>query len=256
MRLLIPFAIAASAFATNAFADTLYSNNFDSASTAGFSGAGTTSIGIVDTGNPTYGSYLALASQGGDPSNGTATLTLNTQNYSSLTLTYDVYAINTVDGDGPFGSNTPANPDAFITSVTGGAVLEDYSFANFPGDTQNYPGAQGPATPGEPDQTGALAVNQFPADGFDDAIYAFTYTFAPTGDSTLINFLGQTNQSSGDESFGLDNVTVTGVANAPINSVPEPASWLLMIGGLGGIGLMLRRAKNRLGFKAAETFSA
>ena len=247
-------AASAALLATTAHANTLYTNNFDSGSVSGLSGTGATSADIVATGNSTYGSYLYLASQGGPNSGGTASLTLNTIGYSSLTLSYDVYAIDTVDGDGGAGGNSPANPDAFITAVAGRATpLEDYSFANFPGDTQDYPGMQGPATAGEPDQTGAAAVNQF-SDG-DDAIYTFNYTFTPTGRSTTIDFTGQTNQGLGDESFGLDNVTVTGVLS-PMSAVPEPSTWLLMIAGIGGIGLMLRRAKQISGFRFKDAFSA
>jgi hypothetical protein len=235
--------IAAIAFAvlitTAARADTLYSNNFDSGSVAGLSGAGASSADIVNTGNATYGSYLYLASQGGPNSGGTASLSLNTTGFSSLTLSFSVYAINTLDGDGPAGGNSPVTPDSFITALTGGFTLENYSFANFPGDTQDYPGGQGPATPGEPDQTGAVAVNQF-SDG-DDAIYVFSYTFTPTGDLTTINFTGQTNQGLGDESFGLDNVVVTGVESGGGTPVPESGSAAMLGAGLLGLGLMRRR---------------
>ena len=129
--------------------------------------------------------------------------------------------------------------------MTGGPTLENYSFANFGGDTQNYPGSQGAPTPGQPPETGAAAVNVLPIDGNDDAIYRFTYTFAPTGDTTVINFTGQTNQGLGDESFGIDNISVTGVTSA-VSAAPEPSTWFLLIAGVGGIGLMLRRARSTL----------
>ena len=38
--------------------------------------------------------------------------------------------------------------------------------------------------------------------------------------------------------------------------VPEPSTWLLMFAGLGGIGLMLRRAKQTVGFRFKDAFSA
>ena len=34
-----------------------------------------------------------------------------------------------------------------------------------------------------------------------------------------------------------------------ISAVPEPAAWLLMIAGIGGVGLMLRRARRSMGLQ-------
>ena len=41
-----------------------------------------------------------------------------------------------------------------------------------------------------------------------------------------------------------------------VSAVPEPSTWLLMIAGIGGIGLMLRRAKQTMGFRFRDAFSA
>jgi hypothetical protein len=148
-------------------------------------------------------------------------------------VSYDVYAIMTVDGDGPAGGNSPSNPDAFIVTVDGGPTLLDNSFANYPGDTQNYP------VVGSPDQTGASAVNTLGYGNYGDATYAFTsVSFSTTGATTVINFTGQDNQGLGDEFFGLDNVTVTGTPS--VGGVPEPATWSLMLIGFGAAGAMAR----------------
>jgi hypothetical protein len=45
----------------------------------------------------------------------------------------------------------------------------------------------------------------------------------------------------------FDNVTLSG---STISAAPEPAAWLLMIAGLGGVGLMLRRAKTTVTFRS------
>jgi len=51
-------------------------------------------------------------------------------------------------------------------------------------------------------------------------------------------------------------VTITGAAfeyqliNA-VSAALEPSTWLLMIAGVGGIGLMLRRAKTALSLRSA-----
>ena len=100
--------VALAGSAAHAGTNTLYANNFDgNAPLAGLSGAGATSGSIFASENPTYGSFLDLASQGGSDPSGTASLTLNTAGYSSLTITYNVYALATVDGDGLAGGNTP-----------------------------------------------------------------------------------------------------------------------------------------------------
>ena len=55
---------------------------------------------------------------------------------------------------------------------------------------------------------------------------------------------------SGSADFiAFDNVTLG--ASSPMSAVPEPSTWLLMITGIGGIGLMLRQAKRKMGFSFA-----
>ena len=41
-----------------------------------------------------------------------------------------------------------------------------------------------------------------------------------------------------------------------VSAAPEPATWALMIAGLGGIGLMLRRARKTMGLRLRDGFSA
>ncbi len=47
----------------------------------------------------------------------------------------------------------------------------------------------------------------------------------------------------------VDNISVT--PSSLISAAPEPSTWLLMIAGVGGIGLMLRRAKTALSLRSA-----
>jgi len=224
--------LAAAAVGSAAHATTVYNNNFEGNSTAGFSGVTT----ITEAPNSST-AFLGLLGAGTS-----STLTLNTAGLTSLTLNYDLYAIMTLDGDGPFGGNSPQNPDAFIVNV-GSTTISDYSYANFSGDTQNFEAQDLPPTPGQPDQTGATAVNTLGYGNSGDATYHFSYTFAPTGATTTITFIGDSNQSLGDEGFGIDNVNVTGV-QSQTGGVPEPASWALMIAGFGlaGATMRLRRA--------------
>jgi hypothetical protein len=54
-----------------------------------------------------------------------------------------------------------------------------------------------------------------------------------------------------DETFVFTNTTVS-----PISGVPEPSTWLLMLAGIGGVGLMLRRAKHKMGRLLNDSFVA
>lgn len=208
----------------------VYSNNFNSGSTTGFTGSG---VNIIQSPSGEY--FLGPLSTANNT--GVATLTLDTAGLTSLTLSYDMYAIMTLDGDGPFGGNSPSNPDAFIVAVTGGPTLLDNSFANYSGDTQNYGGV------GSAPQTGATAINTLGYSNSGDSTYAFTSTFAPTGATTVITFTGMDNQGVGDEFFGLDNVSVSGVSG--VTGVPEPTAWVMMLLGVGVIGASLRDSRRR-----------
>lgn len=201
----------------------VFSNDFNGGSATGFTGQGS----VITA--PSGELFLGPLANGG-----TATLTLNTAGLTSVTLSYDLYAIMTVDGDGPAGGNSPASPDSFVVAVRGGVGLLNNSFANYPGDTQNYP------VIGSPDQSGARAVNTLGYGNFGDATYGFSQTFAVTGPTTLIDFTSNTNQSTGDEFYGIDNVVATGTP-AATGTVPEPASWALMLAGFGVVGGVMRR---------------
>ena len=37
------------------------------------------------------------------------------------------------------------------------------------------------------------------------------------------------------------------------SAAPEPSTWVLMFAGIGGIGLVLRQAKRKIGFRFKET---
>jgi hypothetical protein len=73
------------------------------------------------------------------------------------------------------------------------------------------------------------------------------------GSSSIDSFFSPT---CGGEVCGYNlNGTVT-LAPAPVSAVPEPATWALMILGLGGMGLMLRRARSSDGSRLTDTLAA
>ncbi len=40
------------------------------------------------------------------------------------------------------------------------------------------------------------------------------------------------------------------------SAAPEPSAWIMMFAGLGGIGLMLRQAKRKMGFRTKDAYTA
>jgi choice-of-anchor C domain-containing protein len=64
-----------------------------------------------------------------------------------------------------------------------------------------------------------------------------SYTFTATGASTTLTFASNSGTAYGP---ALDNVSVV--------AVPEPATWAMMIGGLGLVGVSMRRRKTAVSF--------
>jgi hypothetical protein len=131
--------------------------------------------------------------------------------HTALQLEFDLYIINSWDG------NSPAyGPDRFILSAAGGPVLLDTTFSNNPktntdGSYQNYP-VSGSAPWSGALQVGTLGYQAF----FKDAIYRLRYVFSHTNENITIHFTSSLFEGKGtnDEAWGLDNVTLRTV-NGP-----------------------------------------
>jgi hypothetical protein len=220
MRALLIGAIAALGLASAANANSvIYQNDFNTGSTAGFSGA----ANILTA--PSGEKFLGPLSLGDE-----ADLTLNTAGKSSITLNFDLYALQSLDGD---GTSFCCGPDIFALKVNGSSVLMSDTFSNNPGWTQSYGGPGSPGGTGsDPSLTGVLGYNYYGP----DHTYHLSFVIPVSGPSTVVNFIGATNQGWNDEGFGVDNVVVSGVS-----AVPEPASWAMMIAGFGLIGWAARR---------------
>ena len=77
----------------------------------------------------------------------------------------------------------------------------------------------------------------------------FTYEgFSP---EAMFTVAGTNPQTSVDFNSAVDSFQI-----ATVSAVPEPSTWLLMIAGIGGIGLIMRRARKTMGFRFRETFAA
>jgi hypothetical protein len=131
--------------------------------------------------------------------------------HKALQLTFDLYVLKSWDGNSPrYG------PDRFLLSIAGGPTLLDTTFSNNPktasdGSYQNYPLTNSQPWTGA-SSTNTLGYNRF----FRDAIYHLQYKFLHQGSSVAIRFHSSLfeGKGTGDESWGLDNVSITAVSDA------------------------------------------
>lgn len=177
--------------------------------------------------------------------------------HDKVTVTFDVYVINSWDGNGPLG-NFCCGPDMFgvsLADVTPGSatgLLTTFSNINAnertdgvqTGALQSYP-QPFPNLLGSPAFSGAFEVGTLGYDFFgggagdDDSVYRISLTFDHTASSLALSFFGVGLQELTDESWGLDNVSVSLSAPAPI---PLPAPALLLGSAVLGLGALRRRA--------------
>lgn len=143
---------------------------------------------------------------------------------ASLTFQLDLYINRSWDG------NTSAfGPDLFTVEVVGGPILLQTTFSNtnLPGFEQSFPDPWNPVTPtANPPRTGAFAINTLGFITEGDTTYRMMLPVIPASSDLTLRFSGRNLQDFTDESWGIDNVTVT-------STVPEPSAVLLLLGGLG-----------------------
>ncbi len=96
--------------------------------------------------------------------------------------------------------------------------------------------------------------------GDDVDLYATNYIIGDIGQTYLYgisDILNATREQPGESFVELAaapaDSNFKGVAFAPISAVPEPSTWLLMITGACGVGLMQRRGKRRAAKDASIT---
>lgn len=175
---------------------------------------------------------------------GTDTLTLTgLASHSTVTVSFDVYIIQSWDGNGPNGGNTPGNPDGFAFAANAVTLLQT-SFANYTaGNTQGFQ-SQAVTSGSFAPRTGEFDAGHlgFGTGDFGDATYRFSYTFSDSSSSLVLAFTSTQNQSPGDEGWGLDNVTVSTSGRAGVSS-PEPSAVVLLTS--GSIGLILAHCRRK-----------
>lgn len=136
----------------------------------------------------------------------TATLTLEgLDSHTQVTVTFDLYIISSWGGTG--GPADCNGPDIWQLTADG-TVLVDTTFSQFSDCNQNYPDSQASGiTHAGPTGTAAQDTLAY-ADGGGDSTYRVSVTFSHTASSLTLAFIGMANEGLGNESWGVDNLTV------------------------------------------------
>lgn len=145
--------------------------------------------------------------------NGGTTLSLtNLPSHSDVTVSFSLYVIRSWDGN-----SEEWGPDTWDMSVAGGPTVLHTTFSNL--DTgpcvghgfnqaypDSYPGGDHPPLTGadEVDTLGYPALCEA-----NDAVYDLVVTFNHSGDSLQLTFTGSHLQELSDESWGIDDFSVS-----------------------------------------------
>ncbi|HEU4644899.1 MAG TPA: PEP-CTERM sorting domain-containing protein [Burkholderiales bacterium] len=187
--------------------------------------------GLGPAGNQFGGNFLRSAT------GNIVTLTLNElPAHDTISLAFLFAAIDSLDGTGTF----PAGD--FFKIVFDGETLFSESFANAtPTQIQSYVPPPGVVLARHAElgfTPGGAATN------YSDSAYNFGAdprfaNFAHSASSATIDFFifGEGNQSLDDESWAMDNLSVSVTTLA----IPEPETYALLLAGLGLLGFAARR---------------
>jgi hypothetical protein len=222
----IIFSLLSAAVFSNQAA-TVFTDNFSS-----FSPIGVTGGGVLWSYAPPQVQTAPLGEKFlGQFDNTTASLLLgNLPAHTSLTVSFDLYTIQSWDGD------ISPGPDTFTFSVDGVDYLND-TFRIFPNGSQSYP------VQGSPGLTGADGINTLGFPLWGDAVYELTFTIPHANLGALLEFAGSNLQGVGDEGWGIDNIEVE-VNSEQGSPVPEVQTYATMAGAaLIGLQALRRRVR-------------
>ena len=237
-RILLATALAA-ASASQAGTQTIsiYEDQDSSSLGAGFSAP---YGGVFVDGTQGYG---ALPASGGKSfgtnllrmGNGTLNYTLTgLQAHTSVNVDWLLAAIDSLDGDDNY-----YGPDQITVSIDGSQI--------FTGNYRNcYNSGAGQSAPTSNRISGPTSLFNtadtnpcFYDSAYDMSLLPDFQNIAHTGSSLLLSFVVSGLQGTGDESYGIDALSVT--LNGTADEVPEPA--MLGLFGLGAIGLGMARRR-------------
>jgi hypothetical protein len=163
---------------------------------------------------------------------------------NSLVWGFNVTDINTHAGNGyvdltGVGDTTP---HGILSQTISTIVGQNYSFSIF--ETQDFGGPAGFDVFANGIMLALLGVPGFWDYSATGATYGqLTSLFTATSASTTIKIVGHT-LGSRQFMIGLDDVSVTGPA---VSTVPLPAAFPLLSGGLAALGFLARRRRSKNG---------
>lgn len=165
-------------------------------------------------GNPFYGTFTNFG--------GTLTVPGALPAHEFATVSFDLYIIDSWDGD---GCGASCGPDTWTFSHDGGLDATTFSFCNTEefGHSQSFPDTLGAGS--YPCATGAVAKDSLGYTFYGDAVYPLTFTFPHDSTLLVVDVFGGGLSDSQDESWGIDNVQVTLHETAP-GSPPPPTPEL------------------------------
>jgi hypothetical protein len=140
----------------------------------------------------------------------------NLPRHTWVTLSFDVFVLQSWDGNHP-----TVGPDVWSVGVDHGPTLLRTTFSNsepnqaFP---DPYPGGDHLA------RMGAAEVDTLGYQYIGDSVYHLSFTFQHTGHSVAFNFAGSGLEALGNETWGLDNVSVSAGITRNTHLVAAPQS--------------------------------
>jgi len=165
-------------------------------------------------------------------------LTLNNfPSHNLVTVSFELFIINSWDGN-----STTFGPDIWELSVEGGQTVINTTFSNQDFPRENQPGY--PQTQSHPDEYNPANIINNPARqgaiedrnslGYEflfqedtektpmDSVYYFSPTFSHTANSLELNFSASLTEEDYDESWGIDNVSVSVGSSVTSSGEPSP----------------------------------